>query len=186
MKRSLGVAAIAVSALTTTALSLSANADFYLGAQSGSTDYGTLAKNVSSLELTMGYALTRNFAFEFSWLELGETDLPVYDRFGNEIAETQFGIDGTQFAFVAFIPLDNDFSLFGRFGVLSWDQESNNITTSNLIQTNNNGEEDSDFVYGGGLVWHVVDQIDFRLQYQGIDVSGDDIENVSAGITYSF
>ncbi len=184
MKRTLGFSTLA--AATIVGLSLSANADFYIGAQSGSTDYAALAENVSSLELTMGYRFTPNFAFEASWLELGEADIPIHDRFGNEIAQSQFGVDGTQLALIALIPLGNEFSFFGRFGVLTWDQESSNITTSHLIQTNNDNGDDSDLVYGAGLMWHVDDRIDFRLQYQGIDIVGDDIENLSAGITYSF
>lgn len=161
-------------------------AELYLGFAAGSTDYGTIAKDVSSLELSSGFRFNQSFGVEASWLELGEADIPIYGVGGNEISRANFGVDGASLSFLTYFPLADTLDLFARFGLYLWDQESSHVTTSNLIRSNNQQENDADIIYGGGIIWQVVDNIGFRVQYQAIDVAGENIENISAGLTFAF
>ncbi len=152
----------------------------YLGAATGLTDYGTLAKNVSSTEITAGLKFHDNFALETSWLELGETELSRPEN-----TSTNFGIDGLNIGLVSIFPVADSVDVLAKFGLYYWDVESSNITSQTLIRSNGE-EENTDIALGLGLAWELVEEVDLRIMYQQIDVIGDNIENISAGLTVSF
>lgn len=166
--------------LVTLLISHSSFAEFYISAAAGSTEYNEQIEDTTSLELSAGYRLNNSFAFEASWVELGETSIDI-----NNTNTAEIGVDGTSASLITFIPLFPELELFAKIGVYYWEQESPNITTSTIIRSNNN-ESNSDVLYGGGFSWYASDNISLRAQYQEFDVLGENIKNVSAGFIYSF
>ncbi len=156
------------------------HSQFYIGASTGLTDYGNLAENVSSSEITAGLKFHENFALETSWLELGETtiDLPSSNR-------THFGIDGVNIGIVSIFPIADSVDVLAKFGLYYWDVETSSLTAQTLIRSNGEGEN-TDVSAGVGLAWVLVEDIDLRVMYQQVDVIGDNIENISMGLTVSF
>ncbi len=153
---------------------------FYIGAATGLTDYAALAENVSSTEITAGLKFHDNFALETSWLELGETELDL-----SQNNNTSFGIDGLNIGLVSILPIADSVDVLAKFGLYYWEVETSSITSQTLISSNSE-EENTDVSLGVGLAWEVVDEVDLRIMYQQVDVIGDNIENISAGLTISF
>jgi len=152
----------------------------YIGAATGSTDYAEIVGNVTSLELTAGYRLHDNLAIEISWLELGEDNIQATNE-----SNINFGVDGTKMSLLFTFPITPDFELFTKFGIYYWDLESTSVTSAALIRSNSQ-EADADMIIGAGLAWYISENVGVRLLYQEIDIAGDNIENVSAGLTFSF
>ncbi len=154
--------------------------ELYISAASGSTDYGELAEDVSSIELTLGIRAHENLAFEAAWLNLGDTHLDLANGY-----TTDLSIHGFKLGAKGILPISPELSIYATSGVYFWDLQSDQITSQTLIQSNG-VEQDSDIYIGAGVEWVLTDELSVNLNYQEINVVGDNIENVSAGLKFSF
>lgn len=157
-----------------------AKADIYVGMFVGNTEYPQHNDQVNSFELSAGYRFNNYLAAEFSWLDFGETGVR-----GSRSTYNYFAIDGTGLAILTFLPLSDDFDVFWKLGLYSWEIESSSITAKAQFRSKSQGT-DTDLLVGAGLTWNLSDNFALRGQYQELDVQGDNISNVSIGATYSF
>lgn len=152
----------------------------YFGAASGATDYADLAQDVSSNEYSVGLQAHENFAVEASWLDLGDTRTQRQNGY-----TTNFNVEGFKIGAKGIIPLSHMLSIYATTGVYFWDIDSQHITSQTLIQSNG-AEQDADIFIGGGLEWRLTDELSVNLNYQEIQIVGDNIGNLSTGLTISF
>ena len=94
-------------------------------------------------------------------------------------------IYGMTLEFVGRVPVSDNFSLLGRFGIFWW-------TVSNCYYGYYFGvcsqyDDGSDLTYGVGIQYDLNANISLRAEWQQYDdVSGSDVEFISGGLMYTF
>ena len=167
-----------------------ADAGFYIGGSVGeaSGDCNATAQTScddkdSAWKIFGGYQLNRNFAVELGYSDLGEVSSS--GPFGTKVESTLWDLVA-----VGSLPLDNNFSLYGKLGAYRAEAElSSNVGVSGDKKT-------TDLTYGLGARYDFTRNLAVRAEwqrYQGIEVpntvltSGDsDADVLNIGVLWKF
>ena len=196
---------------TTGSIAMAEDVGWYLGASGGKTyatiDRGDIRSNLigagflkaeidgderdSGYKLFGGYQLSRNFALEAGYFNLGEfgytaTTLPA----GGVRARLE--IEGINLDFVGLHYFNEKLAIFGRMGV-NYAESDVRFTDSGLAHVFDAHENDRDLHYklGFGLQYSMTPALDLRLEaerYRINDAVGEtgDIDMASIGLVYRF
>ncbi len=120
-----------------------------------------------------GYNFNQNFGVELGWVDLGE--ISVSGPGGTATAEA----DGFQAAAVGILPINPQFSIFGKLGVYMWDAEVNapGISAS---------DDGTDLMFGVGGAFHFTPQLSIRAEWERFEVDDEDADLISASIVFRF
>lgn len=111
-----------------------------------------------------GMMITDNFGFEVGWTDLGDMNQNGVDL------ETE----GFVAAGLAALPLTEDFSLYAKAGVFSWDQDINTVSHDGV-----------DPMYGLGARLRFMDQFHVRVEWEQFDTKFEtDMISVTGGIQF--
>jgi len=163
------VAALLSAFVTTTALA--ADTGFYLGAKFGSVNYDfSYASNNSQAGygLLGGYFVSDYFAVEAEFNRLGGFDDNFY---GSTITGKSFGFSG-----VGLLPLNREFSLFGKMGIVSSSLEDS--PQPGFTGPNRTGNY-TGLSIGLGGQFNVGEAAGIRFGLDGYPVSHKDFSNTS-------
>lgn len=149
-------------------------ADFYAGVKLGSVNYGySNVTNNSQMGFGLlgGYAINENFAVEVEYNSLGGFDFP-----GSNIKGSSLGFSG-----VGSLPLNPQFSLFGKLGMVS-------STLKDTAQPGFSGgtftHNNTGLTVGFGGQFNVSPVVGIRVGYDSYQV-GDSVSGTSsAGMMY--
>jgi OmpA-OmpF porin, OOP family len=130
-----------------------------------------------------GYQFTKNFA-----LEGGLTNAGTYEARGpgGRITVEAAILEGTA---VAILPLGQQFSVFGKFGLYSSAVDS---TVATFLLNRDERTTNSDLTFGAGLGWAFTPKFQLRAdwqRYQDVDagfLGKSDVDVVSLGLLYRF
>jgi OOP family OmpA-OmpF porin len=153
------------------AVALSAHAaepnPFYVGADLGATKMERWSSaNESSYGLFAGYTLNKNFAVEGGWRRLYDTSGFGWSRG-----------DQTSLSLIGSVPLAGDLSIYGRLG-------ASHVQTKYTYSDGGGFHTDMTRpVYGVGLNYKLNEKVSTRLELQR---PGDDMTNLSAGVSFAF
>ena len=143
---------------------------WYIGGSFGQSDDDILNEEASAFKLFGGYQFIKYFGLEFAAVDLGE-----FDFLGVPDALEQFGIAGQA---VGILPLGENFQLFAKAGFFSWEVEAFGATDDGTDAAYGVGGQ---FRFGKKKNWGV------RLEWERFeDISGGDVDLVSAGVSYHF
>ena len=81
---------------------------------------------------------------------------------------------GWSASLVGTLPLNDDFSVYGQLGLLSWDASARSPTLN---------DSGTDLLVGAGLNWHVSKQWAISAGYEVADV---DIKSTKLGLQFRF
>ena len=193
-----------ISAITLLSLSLSGHGHegFYIGLASGQVNYGTslndfvllddgsltgesVADGDTSVSLTVGYQFTDSFGLEGGFIDLGGLTFEAISngsgsihaignvRLSSELEGLLFNVKGT-------IPVSERFSLYGKFGLLRWNNE---FTSTFSTNTEDSG---SDLLAGAGIALALTHGFSFNMDYLLIDLDGNSVDVTSLGLQYHF
>jgi OOP family OmpA-OmpF porin len=145
----------------------------------------------TAFKLHAGYQFNRNFALEGGYLNLGKANYSA--RFTGGTASAELKTDGWSLSAVGILPLNEQFSLFGKLGA------AYNTVKVNIAATGPGGnaavsDKDSDVgaVYGLGASYNLTKQIALRAEYEVYDKIGGNetgkskVDVWSLGIAYKF
>lgn len=136
----------------------------YLGFSLGSADDDVFNESDTGYKLVAGYAVNQNLGAEIAFVDLGSYINGLVDQYG------------VSFQGVGYIPLGSNLDLFGKFGLFSWTFDVGFAT-----------DDGTDLTYGFGGNLRMGKQLSLRAEWERFtDISGGDVDLLSAGITYHF
>lgn len=162
----------------------SAVAQGYIGAGAGITT-SDLCNEISGpgvscddedtgLKIFGGFKFTPNIAVEGAWIDLGEVS--ASGPGGSATVEA----DGFQIAAVGILPINPQWSLFGKVGAFMWDASA---TASSGASASDDG---TDIMFGFGGMWNITPQFGLRAEWERFDVDSEDVDFLSVGIQFNF
>ncbi|MBE0514486.1 outer membrane beta-barrel protein [Sulfurimonas sp.] len=178
------------------------NSGWYIGANIGmstaNVDEGEITKNLTNpsysddesdfgYKLFGGYLFNKNFALEGGYFDLGKFDYSLTT--GTGTAAGDIDIIGLNLDAVGILPITEDFSAFGRVGVIY--AKAKDSFSGSLSIPENAKESDFNYKFGAGLQYAITDAVAVRLEaerYRINDAVGNDgdIDLFSIGLTYRF
>lgn len=170
-----------VAALSAT--SAFAESGFYAGAGVGQVsiqeeeDGLDLDASDTSFKVFGGYQVTEHFAVELSYIDGGTAEDTIQG------VDIEISSDGVQGSLLGIVPIGDRFALYGRAGILSWEAELYASFGNSFLSETTEGE---DFAWGVGGKFVVTPNLLVRVEFEGADLDGTDMRNVSAALAYSF
>lgn len=154
----------------------------------GSIISASLDDSDTSFSFTLGYQLTPNFALEGGYVDLGElTVSATSDGSGLLYAPgsvaLKAAVDGLFFDVKGILPLNEQFSLYGKLGLLKWDAE---VTLSDVTGSLSESTDENDTFFGVGGSFNISNTMALNLDYTKYDLDGDDVDVLSVGIQFGF
>jgi OOP family OmpA-OmpF porin len=164
---------------------------FYLGAELGLNHYqhGCEAWSIScdkddlGVALFAGYQINTNFAFEATYLDLGDAQAN-YDEAGT-VQQYTGTMKGLTLSGLGILPLTDNIAIFGKLGTFNW-YGSN---TGPYHKTKSDGWS---LATGLGLTYQLSDAWQTRVEYQYLPnigdntIGGSNAHFTSIGISYQF
>lgn len=173
-------------------------AKFYVGASFGFGKHGNTCKesfiNNPGCE-DKGFAwkayggakLNPMFGIEGGYRNLGDTKLSGSDSSGNSISlEKQ--VAGVDIEGVGFFPVSNEIELFGKAGLMHWQQDTVN---TGKAKTSSSKDSGTSLLLGGGGQYQINENTKLRAEWERVfgvgssTASETDVDMISAGITFS-
>lgn len=143
----------------------------YFGFSLGSAEDDILNESDTGYKLVAGYTVNENLGGEIAFVDLGS--YPIYDPFFGPLTLDQYGVS---FQGVGYLPVGSNLDLFGKFGLFVWTVDVGFAT-----------DDGTDLTYGFGGNLRMSDQLSLRAEWERFaDISGGDVDLLSAGITYHF
>ena len=119
-----------------------------------------------------GWEFNSNLAFEAAWVDFGENDGSID---GSKVSAEA---DGWSLAAKGTLPLNEQFGLFGKFGMISWDVEGGGVASGV-------DDDGSDLLYGLGAEYMFTDQFSIVGEWEWYDID-EDVDLFSVGIVFRF
>jgi len=149
----------------------------YASASVGQADYDIAEvefEKSTSFKLTGGYQINENFALEGSYINFGSAE---DEEFGLVEVEST----GINLAAVGTLPINDQFDLFAKAGMLFWDAEA----SADIIGFS--AEDDgSDLGFGFGASFNASEQVSIIAEYEMFEVADEDLNNLSLGVRVNF
>lgn len=119
-----------------------------------------------------GYDLTENFALEAAWVDMGEISASAPG------VSVSAEADGFTFAVKGTLPLNDQFGIFGKLGLISWEMEGGGVA-SGL------DDDGTDAMYGIGAQYMFTEQFGVVGEWEFYDTD-DEAELLSIGALVRF
>ena len=138
----------------------------------------------TALGIFGGYQVNKHFG-----AELGYTDLGTVSASGLGITAS-IKSKGFELLAVGTAPINEQFSVYGKFGFFSWDLDS---SASGFGASFSQSESGTDLTYGFGVKYNFTKSIGVRVQYQIYKDIGNeattgtsDVDVISVGVVFKF
>jgi len=171
------LAGLFTASLGTTSIAAAGAGDAYAGVS-----VGNASPDSSNFDSTIGwkifggYELNDILAVEGGYVSFGEMDGPT------EIgATTVFEATGFEAAVVGNYPLNSQFSVFGKVGLLAWDAELSN--PNSVFSFSDTG---TDVFFGIGAQYEISGNFAVRGSWESYTVEDGDIDFLSASAVFGF
>lgn len=148
----------------------------------------TLDDTDTGWKLYLGYQFNPNFAVEGGYVDLGKFNFSSTTAGGSLSGELKTK-NGAFIDAVGIIPLQNNFSIFGKLGLYSIKSELNGSGPGGSVSASHTT---GDITYGIGAGYDFTRNLAARLEWERFNKVGDnptaeaDLDLVSIGILYKF
>lgn len=126
----------------------------------------------TSWKIFGGWQLNPNLAFEAGWVDFGE----ISGSIGGSAVSAE--ADGLTLAAKGSLPLNEQFSVFGKLGMVMWDVEGGGAASG----IDNDG---TDLLYGIGAQYMFTDRVGLVGEWEWYDID-DDVDLLSIGVLIKF
>ncbi len=177
------LAGLFAASLGTTSIAAAGAGDTYAGFSLGNVSQDASGINIDDTigwRIFGGYALNDVLAIEGGYISFGDADLTV-PGFSNVSASVE--VTGFEIATVGNLPINSQFSLFGKVGLLFWDAE---ISASNSSGSASASETDSDVFFGVGGQYEISGNLAIRGSWERYATGDIDIDFLSASAVFGF
>ncbi len=168
------LAGLFVASLGTTSIATAGAGDTYAGVSVGNASPDLSGINLDSAigwKIFGGYALNDVLAVEGGYISFGEMDGPL----ASSVEPTGFEV-----AAVGNFPINSQFSLFGKVGLLAWDTKV--ISFSGVSSTTT----DTDVFFGLGGQYEISGNLAVRASWERYTMDDLDIDFLSASAVFGF
>ena len=149
----------------------------YVGASIGQSNFedDDFDDSSAGFKLFGGYKFNKNFAVEGYYIDFGE----VEDEFlGFDIDVEATGFGGSA---VGILPVNEQFAVFGKAGLLLWDAEA---SVSDLDLTED--DDGTDLILGVGASFMFNEQFAIRGEWEFVDLDDTEVDMLSIGGQFNF
>lgn len=171
MKKSLRIALLGMSFLSPAVFAQGG----YLGAGFGTANYteDEFDDSDTGIKFFGGLRSGENFGVELSYLDFGKQEANFYGF------DASVEITGVGVSIVGFLPINDDFELFGKAGVLAWDVD---VTLDSYTAS----DDGSDLFLGFGASYRLAEQFAIRAEWEFVDLDGADLDMLSISAQFNF
>jgi OmpA-OmpF porin, OOP family len=154
--------------------------------------------NSSAFRLFGGYQFNSNWGIEASYVDLGESDFNISESGTGTVNNPGYSggtrVWGWSVAGTGALPLDDQWALYARLGVIDGHVKLSNVTTDYLgTVINSNSSADWKTLFGAGIKWAFADNWSARLGWDYYPHLGNshttgevNVNQISIGIVYTF
>ncbi len=140
--------------------------------------FGSFDESDTAWKIFGGYRFNDYFAVEGGYADLGEPE----DTLSG--INVELDIDAFVVEAVGFVPLGQQFELFGKLGVASWDAKATASAGGVSASADDDG---TDLAWGVGGKFGVAPNFDIRAEWEAVDIDGaDQADFLSVGVQYNF
>lgn len=142
----------------------------------------------SSYRLTIGYQLLPYFSLEGGYIDFGDFSATATSDgtgiYPTGIFSTITSTDGFFIDVKGQIPINEQFSLYGTYGLLSWKSETLLSASTGTPERNENDDNDSFFGIGGSF--NIYDTLALNVDYTFYKLDELDVDVFSVGIQFGY
>ncbi|BCM26048.1 outer membrane beta-barrel protein [Methyloradius palustris] len=143
-------------------------------------------------KLQLGYQFTENLAIEGGYIDLGKTSYSASYTGGNANAEAK--ARGVNLSVVYIYPINNDFSVFGKIGIIDARVKASVVATGpGGTASASASSTDVKPTIGFGATYNLNETVGIRAEYEFFNKLGNsdstgesNVNLVSAGLVYKF
>jgi len=144
---------------------------------------GSCDDDDTAWKATVGYQFTPNWGVEAFYADFGKAE--INGAISGVPVSTEADLYGFGAAAVGTIPLTEQFSVFGKIGMLvDWDIDYSGSIGSPGTSFDFDEDGSSDVMYGIGVDYSINEKISIRAEYEYFDEI--EVDFFSAGVTYKF
>ncbi len=181
------LAGLFVASLGTTSIATAGAGDTYAGVSIGNASPDSSGfDSAIGWKIFGGYELNEILAVEGGYVSFGEMDGPVIPVIvGTNIVNVSTSAEPTGFelAAVGNFPINSQFSVFGKVGLLAWDFK---VTASALGQSASESTTGTDVFYGVGGQYEISGNLAVRASWERYTIEDGDIDFLSASAVFGF
>lgn len=123
-----------------------------------------------------GYRFHQFIAAEVSYMDLGEAEYDILSY------HQEYDFSAITFAVLGFVPLAENFELFGKLGMQRVEVEASGYYDGD--------DDETGLLYGAGISYSMNDSVSFRASYEKIEIKAGDVDMdpsiYSLGVQYNF
>jgi OOP family OmpA-OmpF porin len=163
--------------------------DDFSDLQDGSIISASLDDSDTSFSLSLGYKINPNFAIEGGYIDLGELTVNATSTGGFFYAPGPVTVkveaDGLFFDAKGILPINEQFSLYGKLGLLMWDEKGTLSDVTGSISADDDG---TDVFFGVGASFNISEKISLNADFSryAVDEDSTDVDVLSVGIQFGF
>ena len=157
-------------------------------------DYYDIDESDTSLAFGGEYRFNTNFAIEARYDDFGTATYNATDEYST--SQVEYSSSAFSGGVKGMLPLSEQFSLFAKVGLSSWDIDGKVSATSNVLNYSGSSSESvsgTDFYYGFGGQFLINESLAIGLDYIMLtadidleDAGNYDINNLSLSLAYHF
>ena len=149
---------------------------------SGLITSGSVDGKDTAWKLFGGYMFSPNLGIEGAYVNLGEVSYSG-EFFGSPVTGGKVEITGFTIAALGNLPINEQFSVFGKLGLFVWEAEASDITGGLPFSDKADG---TDLMFGVGLGYQFSRNLGVRAEYEMFAADEADAGLVSIGIVWRF
>ncbi len=154
----------------------------------GSLTSPSLGDTDSSYRFTIGYQLLPYFSLEGGYVDFGSFSATATSDgtgiYKTGIFSTITSTDGFFIDVKGQIPINEQFSLYGTYGLLSWRSETVLSPSTETLEPNEHDDNDSFFGIGGSF--NIYDTLALNVDYTFYKLDELDVDVFSVGIQFGY
>lgn len=144
----------------------------------------------TSLSFTLGYQVNPNLSFEGGYINLGEVSVDVVGYISPYVVDvnTVIKTDGLFFDIKGQVPINETFSIYGKFGLLKWDSDVTASVSEPTLGSYDASEsvDDNDTFFGIGASFNMTSSMALNVDYTFYKLDDLDVDVLSLGIQVGF
>ena len=148
----------------------------------GLIDSGTVDGKDTAFKIFGGYMFNRHFGVEAAYIDAGEVSysgtfsgVPVT---GGTVELSAFNV-----SVLGNFPVNEQFSVFGKIGLFSWEAEANDTTGGMPFSADDDG---TDVSFGVGVAYNFTRNFGLRAEYELFKTDDADVSLISIGAVWRF
>ena len=181
------LAGLFVTSLGSTSIAAAGAGDTYVGFSLGNISQDESGFDIDDTigwKIFGGYALNDVLAIEGGYTSFGDADWTLSGFTLPPGVSTSLETTGFEIAAVGNFPINSQFSLFGKVGLLAWDAE---VSASDSSGSASDSETGTDVFFGVGGQYEISGNLAIRGSWERYTLDGDlDIDFLSASAVFGF